>query len=121
MVWVCRSAGIRGQQTYGAVMYSVGAFVYDPVTEKYTFDKDKEKAIRALKFLVEYLRRLPRPRVSIGHGRSTDGLCQGGGRDDLGMGCGLGQAVSENPGLLDKMSMFPSRVPTHPSIAQGKL
>src|SRR5260370_41320433 len=53
-----------GQQTVGAVMYSAGAYVYDPTTRKYVFDKNKDKAVRAVKFLVD-LYKVASPPASI--------------------------------------------------------
>jgi ABC-type glycerol-3-phosphate transport system substrate-binding protein len=97
-----------GQQTYGAVLYSIGAYVYDPVTGKYAFDKNKEKAVRALKFLVELYRAASPPAsVDWSWAEYRTAFVKEKVAMTLEWGAVVGQAASENPGLLDKMSIFP--------------
>ncbi|MBI4572555.1 MAG: sugar ABC transporter substrate-binding protein, partial [candidate division NC10 bacterium] len=97
-----------GQQTYGAILYSAGAYVYDPATGKYVFDKNKEKAVRALKFLVDlYKAASPPASVDWSWAEYRTAFVKEKVAMTLEWGAVVGQAASENPGLLDKMSIFP--------------
>lgn len=97
-----------GQQTFGEVMYSAGAFVYDPVTKKYAFDKDKEKTVRALNFLVElYKAASPPASIDWSWAEYRTAFVKEKVAMTFEWGAVVGQAMSENPGLLDKMSIFP--------------
>ncbi len=97
-----------GQQTYGAILYSAGAYVYDPATGKYVFDKNKEKAVRALKFLVElYKAASPPASIDWSWAEYRTAFVKEKVAMTLEWGAVVGQAASENPALLDKMSIFP--------------
>lgn len=97
-----------GQQTYGQVLYSAGAHVYDPVTGKYAFDRNKEKAVRALKFLVElYKSASPPGSIDWSWGEYRTAFVKEKVAMTFEWGAVVGQAMSENPGLLDKVSVFP--------------
>jgi multiple sugar transport system substrate-binding protein len=97
-----------GQQTYGEVLYSTGAFVYEPATRKYAFDKNKEKAVRALKFLVElYKAASPPASVDWSWAEYRTAFVKEKVAMTFEWGAVVGQAASENPSLLDKMSAFP--------------
>ena len=112
-----------GQQTFGEVMYSAGAFVYDPVTKKYAFDKDKEKTVRALNFLVElYKAASPPASIDWSWAEYRTAFVKEKVAMTFEWGAVVGQAMSENPGLLDKMSIFPFPGSQRIRVsAQGKL
>lgn len=97
-----------GQQTYGEVLYSAGAHVYDPSTGKYAFDKNKEKAVRALKFLVElYKAASPPASIDWSWGEYRTAFVKEKVAMTFEWGAVVLQAMAENPGLLDKISVFP--------------
>ena len=97
-----------GQQTYGAVMYSAGAYVYDPNTRKYVFDKNKDKAVRALKFVVDlYKAASPPASIDWSWGEYRTAFVKEKVAMTFEWGSVVGQASNENPGLLEKISVFP--------------
>jgi multiple sugar transport system substrate-binding protein len=97
-----------GQQTVGAVMYSAGAYVYDPVTRQYVFDKIKDKAVRALRFLVElYKSASPAASIDWSWGEYRTAFVKEKVAMTFEWGAVVGQAASENPALLDKIGVFP--------------
>ena len=97
-----------GQQTVGAVMYSAGAYVYDPVTRQYVFDKNKDKAVRALRFLVElYKSASPAASIDWSWGEYRTAFVKEKVAMTFEWGAVVGQAASENPALLDKIGVFP--------------
>ena len=97
-----------GQQTVGAVMYSAGAYVYDPGTRQYVFDKNKDKAVRALRFLVElYKSASPAASIDWSWGEYRTAFVKEKVAMTFEWGAVVGQAASENPALLDKIGVFP--------------
>jgi len=97
-----------GQQTLGAVMYSAGAYVYDPSAHKYVFDKNKDKAVRALKFLVDlYKSASPPASIDWSWGEYRTAFVKEKVAMTFEWGAVVGQAASENAALLDKIGIFP--------------
>jgi ABC-type glycerol-3-phosphate transport system substrate-binding protein len=97
-----------GQQTFGEVMYSAGAYVYDPVTRKYAFDKNKDKAARALTFLVElYKAASPPASIDWSWGEYRTAFVKEKVAMTFEWGAVVGQASTENAALLDKIGIFP--------------
>ena len=97
-----------GQQTLGAVMYSAGAYVYDPTTRKYAFDKNKDKAVRALKFVVDlYKAASPPASIDWSWGEYRTAFVKEKVAMTFEWGAVVGQATNENAALLDRIGIFP--------------
>ena len=97
-----------GQQTVGAVMYSAGAYVYDPTTRKYVFDKNKDKAVRAVKFLVDlYKGASPPASIDWSWGEYRTAFVKEKVAMTFEWGAVVGQAANENAALLEKIGIFP--------------
>ena len=97
-----------GQQTVGAVMYSAGAYVYDPATRQYVFDKNKDKAVRALRFLVDlYKGASPSASIDWSWGEYRTAFVKEKVAMTFEWGAVVGQAANENATLLNKIGIFP--------------
>src|SRR5262249_3476840 len=80
------------------VMYSAGAYVYDPVTRQYVFDKNKDKAVRALRFLVElYKSASPAASIDWSWGEYRTAFVKEKVAMTFEWGAAAGQAASESP------------------------
>src|SRR5262252_8383676 len=84
------------------------AYVYDPNTHKYVFDKNKDKAVRALKFVVDlYKAASPPASIDWSWGEYRTAFVKEKVAMTFEWGAVVAQATNENPALLDRIGIFP--------------
>lgn len=95
-------------QTLYAMMTSAGVYFMDPVTGEYCFDKQKEDAIKVIDYLVELYQNVsPAGSLTWSWGDYRNSLAVTGTvAMTLDMGAVIGNALGNNPDMVDKLGCF---------------
>lgn len=95
-------------QTLYAIMTSNGVYFTDPATGDYCFDKEKDKAIDAIDYLVElYKKASPAGSLTWSWGDYRNALAVTGTvAMTLDMGAVIGNAKGNNPDMVNKLGCF---------------
>ena len=95
-------------QTYFQILYSAHAYVFDPQTGTYAFGRQKDTAVKALQFMVDlYKAASPPASIDWQWAGYRTAFVKGQVAMTNEWGAVVGQAVEQNPGILDKMGVFP--------------
>jgi multiple sugar transport system substrate-binding protein len=110
-------------QTYFQILYSAHAYVFDPQTGAYAFGRQKDTAVKALQFMVDlYKAASPPASIDWQWAGYRTAFVKGQVAMTNEWGAVVSQALEQNPGMLDKMGVFPFPSPDsnrEPGGAQG--
>ncbi len=96
------------QQTYSQFLYSTGAYIFDSKTGAYVFNKNKDKAIKAMDELVKiYKESSPPGALDWSWPEFRTALVKGQVAMVSEWGAVVAIAQEQNPEMLDKLSLFP--------------
>jgi ABC-type glycerol-3-phosphate transport system substrate-binding protein len=99
-------------QTYFQILYSAGAYIFDPETGEYVFDDDRDTAIQAMQFMIDlYKAASPPASIEWSWGDFRTAYVEGKVAMTNEWGAVVLQALDQNPEMLDNMDVFPFPAP----------
>ncbi|MFC0220831.1 ABC transporter substrate-binding protein [Pseudochelatococcus lubricantis] len=100
-------------QTFFQFFYATGGTIFDPKTGKYAFNEHREKAVKALSFMLDlYKTASPPSSVEWTWNDFRNGYVQGKLAMTNEWGAVVLIAAEQNPTMLDNMGVFPFPGPT---------
>lgn len=102
------------QQTLGAIMYSNGIHIFNPLTGEYEFGVKKNQFIESIDFLINlYNSASPKASINWSWADYRNAFVKGMTNMTIGWGAEVLIAMKDNPELLDDIGIFP--FPSGPS------
>ncbi|MFN2305310.1 MAG: ABC transporter substrate-binding protein [Anaerolineales bacterium] len=109
-------------QTFFQILYSAGAYIFDPDTGEYVFDDDRETAVQAMQFMIDlYKAASPPASIEWSWGDFRTAYVEGNVAMTNEWGAVVLQALDQNPDMLDNMDVFPFPAPNADEEAAAAL
>jgi len=94
-------------QTYYEMLYSEGVYTLDPTTGEYSFGKQKDKATKALDYMIKlYKESSPPSSTEWSWNEYRNALVEGSVAMTLDMGAVIGLAQANNPDMVKSLGSF---------------